>query len=103
MSAFELEGGALRARGPLDISVLGSRQGEFMDLAEALLSGPEPEVVLDLTDAGRLASTAIGLCVAVARQANERGKRLVVRIHRANRSAVALTGLQSVATLELTG
>ncbi len=92
MADFAIEKNVLILRSPLTDTDRPDLAAVFLDHFEQVLAGAESAVVLDLTAAGTLTSTEIALVYAAASRAAESGKRLRVRLERANRQSLRFAG-----------
>ncbi|MHC4885587.1 MAG: STAS domain-containing protein [Planctomycetota bacterium] len=100
-SLFTIEGNALIANGSLDFSRLISQQTSIFHQVDELLGGTETDIVIDLSTVENIPSTAMGICMAAARKAQELNKHLTIRIKQKHAGAVGLTGLHQLVCVDL--
>lgn len=92
MAAFDIEKNVLLLRAPLTDADRETLTEELFGHLEALLLRPEAALVIDLTAAGTLGSMELALVHAAVQRVKEAGKTLRIRLERANRLALRISG-----------
>jgi anti-anti-sigma regulatory factor len=98
---FQVQGGTLTVRALIVLGGPAPDEDQLLRYIEEIVAARGDRMVMDLRGAGSLQSTVLALCILAARKAAAAEKELLIKAHPRNASAIRLTGLEKLATVEM--